>query len=548
MIVFTLLAVTLLAYWPCLGAPYLWDDISLIEQNPTLNDHANLTRYFYRDLGQFNRDPRQMGFYRPLQALTFHLEIAAFGRNATLQRLINVLLHFSAAVALWLLALSMIRRPAAAFFAGLLYALHPLCTEQVCLIANRGGLLVGALSLWTMALIARAIPRQGNVRVKWLIAAGIAYAAALLGKPNALVLIAPVGAWLWLNRFEQRKSGVWPAVLGTIGGLAMLYIVWRWGILGISHAHKAAGEGDALTRLLAIPRLTLEALRLSILPVGLRAIRSIDYAGWASAPTVLVSSAIWLVLFCLAFKARRRAPAVTFAAVWFAATMAPSSGLIPLVRPVAEHYYYLPAAAVPLALAALFAWLPKRRTIRVAMSLVLALFAVATVARAGVWQSEGRLWTDNLRYEPTNSQVLNNLGAYYAERGDSGRALSLFDRAVKANPGNLKARLNRAHQALIMGLWPEVERDLRAVLTATPCHTKALVNLGMATVLHPSAEIETLLLSHTARHNCASVVEVGKGMAYSQQGDEDRAEKHFRRFLEIAPQHPLAAGVRAQLK
>ncbi len=543
-----LAAATFAVYAPSLPAPYMWDDISLIAQNPTLDDAANIPRYFTEDLGVFNRDPRRMGFYRPLQALSFHLEVMLFGRRAPLQRAINVLWHVLAAIALFLFARSLVDSRWA-YLAGLLFALHPLCSEQVCLIANRGGLLTGALLLWTLVLLARAVPAEGAIKKRWLVAAMIAYLAALLAKPEALTLAAPAAAWLWLARPQRRRDArTWLATVALPGAMAALFAVWHWVILGISHAHKAANvEGGAVVRLLAGPRLTLEALRLSLMPVGLRAIRSLDYHAWSSVSVVVVSIVVWLMIFFVAWRVRRKAPAVTFAAVFFAAAMAPSAGVVPLVRPIAEHYYYLPAAAASLALAAAGAQF-NHRLARVLVAVVVIAFALLTAQRAWTWRSEESLWTDNLAQEPNDAQVINNLGTIYAEAGQRRRAFDLFTRAVAANPGNLKARLNRAHLAVSLGQWADALDDLRVLLANEPCQTKTLVQLGRLTVLHPTPDSAALAAQLRSGHPCAAAIDVGAGLAWDEQGRTLEARRAFQRFLQAAPDHSLAAAVRARLE
>lgn len=543
-----LLLATAVVYARALSAPYLWDDISLIGANPTLDDHANIPRYFVEDLGHFNRDPREMGFYRPMQALTFHLETALFGRLSSLQRTINMLLHALAAIAVWLLALAMLESPVWALIAGLLFAVHPLCSEQVCLIANRGGLLAACLSLWTLVMLTRAVPSSGPVDRRRLAGAAMLYALALLTKPTALIVIAPAVAWLLLFRPKQRANrAAWLAVAAMPAALALAYVAWRWGILGISHAHKASPV-DLSIRLLAMPRLTIEAVRLTLIPTGLRAIRSPDLAAWAAWPSALLSTLLWLAVLVAAWLARRKMPIVTFAAVLLTAALAPASGIIAIVRPVAEHYYYLPAAAMALALAGLGAAASRHKWSTVVAALLVLLFALGTVDRAGDWRSEQALWEDNVRHEPTNSQALNNLGTVLADQGKKADALALFDRAVAADPNNIKSHINRANLAMILERYETIYEDLAPVLHYDHCHLKALILLGHIVVLHPTYEVDALARRLKQEQKCAVALLVGQGMAFEKHDRFPEALVRYRQFLDLAPGHPLAGAVRAKVQ
>ncbi|MDP8224683.1 MAG: glycosyltransferase family 39 protein [Candidatus Lernaella stagnicola] len=537
---------TLAVYARSLPGPYLWDDISLVAANRTLDDHANLPRYFTQDLGRFNQHPRVMGFYRPMQAATFHLETALFGRSAPLQRLTNVLLHALAALALYGLALTLFRRELPALLTGLLFAVHPLCTEQVCLIANRGGVMVGAFSLLTLYGIARATD-EGKVDPKWLALAALAYIAALLSKPNALVLIVPAVAYLLAVGRRTEKQLV--AVIALLAGLALAYAGWRWGVLGISHGHKAVTT-PLWDRLLALPRLTLNAFALTLVPHRLRAIHDINLANWTSGWIVASAVAAWLLLFGAAIKVARHRPVFLLALIWFAATIAPTAGLVPLVRPVAEHYYYLPAAAGSLLWVALWSLaaerLPQRARL-IPVLVLLAAFTAYTVVRAGVWASPEKLWADNVQKEPQSSEALNNYGTVLAETNRFREAYPIFERAVARQPANLKARRNRAHAAIELGLDEVAYEDLRLLLEADPCDAKAGALLGRLVVTAASLAPANLADGLTARHRCAATIHLGAAMTLQHQGSTATATSFLQRFLDAAPEHPMAPAVRRQL-
>jgi tetratricopeptide (TPR) repeat protein len=535
-----LLVAALAVYAPALPGPYLWDDESLIAQNPTLDDARNLPRYFIEDLGHFNRDPREMGFYRPLQAVTFHLEVWLFGRRAPWQRLTNVLLHALAAIALWRLARTFFRDERHAVLAGLLFAVHPICTEQIALIANRGGALAGVLSLWTLVFLARAA--TGTRSARWWIAAGVTYLLGLLAKPEPLTLIAPALLWLWLQPLARRTRATLIAA-AVIGGLAVSFAVWHWVILGISHAHKAVAP-PLMERAAAIPGLGASVVGLILWPVRLRAIWSLDPQRYADWPTVVAAACLWVGLAVAAWRVRRRAPVFLFALVFFGAAFAPTAGLVPLIRRFAEHYYYLPAAAVCLALAGAYAHMPARRWTVVLPAVVVLAYAAGSLQRSHVWASPLRLWTDNTAKEAGSSEVWNNLGTTYLELNRPMDAGEAFNQALAWNPANPKARLNRAHLAIDTGQYEVALADLRVLLATEPCHERGLLQAGRLAVKAPGDAVAAFVQAHRQTHACAVVAWVGMGLAAGQRGRHDEAAEYFREFLDAAPNHPLAGSVR----
>ncbi|NLH50154.1 MAG: tetratricopeptide repeat protein [Myxococcales bacterium] len=550
-----LLAAVFAAYAPAIPGPYVWDDLSLIAQNPTLDDDGNLARYFFEDLGHFNQQPREMGFYRPLQALTFHLEVKIFGRNAAAQRIDNLLLHVIAVLALFGLARRLLRSDGWGFFAALLYAWHPLCTEQVCLIANRGGMLTGAFSLTALYCLARAAENRVGAAWHWYVLAGASQLAALLAKPEALVLVAPALAWLWLQPERPPRSRGFVTGILT-GGLAALFAIWHWLVLGISHAHKAVAV-PLPTRLLAVPFLTLHALQLSLLPVSLRAIRKVDLADWAAPSRLIPAMICWALILLLAWRLRRRSPAFAFATLLFAATMAPGSGVIALVRPVAEHYYYLPAAGACLMLAALFHLVSpslagrgqsgRASLIRCLAFVLAALFLLGTSNRATIWADPEQLWTDNVAKEPRSSEALNNLGTVAIEKGNATTAVAWFEKAVAANPANQKARLNLAHGLILLERLADAFAALQPVLQADPCQTKALLLLGrlLATSELPAAR-QTAEATQPAE-TCRAWIVLGEALGLENAGNAIAARLRYEHFLALSPRHPLAPAVRQRL-
>ncbi|MCZ7583098.1 MAG: tetratricopeptide repeat protein [Deltaproteobacteria bacterium] len=544
-----LLLAAFVIYARGVSAPYLWDDVSLIEQNRTLDDTANIPRYFLEDLGHFNRDPREMGFYRPLQALAFHLDAALFGRNAAAERAINILWHALAGIAVFLLAATVIPSERWAAAAGFAFVLNPLSSEQVMLIANRGGLMTAVLALWTLVFLERSLRNGKAICRKSLAVAAVLYLAALLSKPEAITMPALTALWfIFAHPKRIREARVWIATIGLVTAVTAAYAFWRWGYLGITHGHRV--EGFALPfrdRFLAAPRIMLEALRLILLPVNLRVVRSVNIAEYANAASFAVSAATWLVFFAAAFAARKRAPGLLFGLLFFALAVGPYSGLVTIMRAVVEHYYYIPTVGVCVALGAGFASWRRERVAVIVAAAVFASYAAGTVNRLGPWRSEHALWLDNVRKEPMNPHALNNLASVYAERGEPEQALPYLDASIAVNPGDVKARANRANLAVTLERWDTVLEDVRVVLDREPCHAKALVHLGRLMVRRPSADADAFAADYAAGHPCAAVLEIGRGMALEEQGRSDEARAAYERFLTAAPDHPLAGRIRERL-
>src|SRR5436853_7453674 len=102
-IVFAALIVVLLtAHIPAFRAGFVWDDTALVLRDPLIRSWRLIPEGFQHFLFL---DATASNFYRPLQRLTYGLEYWAFIFNPTPYHVTNVLLHATAALALFGLAM-----------------------------------------------------------------------------------------------------------------------------------------------------------------------------------------------------------------------------------------------------------------------------------------------------------------------------------------------------------------------------------------------------------------------------------------------------------
>jgi tetratricopeptide (TPR) repeat protein len=83
-----------------------------------------------------------------------------------------------------------------------------------------------------------------------------------------------------------------------------------------------------------------------------------------------------------------------------------------------------------------------------------------------------------------------------AESGDRGRALELFDQAIRLDPRNAEALFNRGKIHRDAGLHDQAVADLRAAIASSPGLVKARINLAIALMdVRDLAGAETELLA-----------------------------------------------------
>ncbi len=81
--------------------------------------------------------------------------------------------------------------------------------------------------------------------------------------------------------------------------------------------------------------------------------------------------------------------------------------------------------------------------------------------------------------DPTRADALHRLAVVHDRKGEPLAAGPLYQRALKAGPGNPDLFCDRGYSLYLQGRYPEAERDLRQALAVEPKHARARVNLGL---------------------------------------------------------------------
>jgi protein-S-isoprenylcysteine O-methyltransferase Ste14 len=179
--------------------------------------------------------------YRPLVMATYALNYAWGRTDPTGYHVVNIGLHLAAVCLVILLVWNLTADRLAAFFGGLLFALHPIQTEAVNYITARSSVLYGAASLVAVVLFIRyrRSPRSGMLA--W---ASLSYAAALLSKEAAVIVPALlVGYDVIVRRCGRRGLVRWlrPHAVFALLTLASIRLV----VVPMEERALVAKFGDA---------------------------------------------------------------------------------------------------------------------------------------------------------------------------------------------------------------------------------------------------------------------------------------------------------------
>ncbi|MEC8424893.1 MAG: hypothetical protein VX000_14010, partial [Myxococcota bacterium] len=371
-----LLVVAAAAYAPLWGVSFSWDDEALIVDNQLTGDLARWPEFFTRDLWSTTRlSSLKSGYYRPLLLVSLALDRALFGLSSTAAHVHSLLWHLGAVAALYALLLRF-AAPFAAVAGASLFALHPVQSEVLALVAARNDAMAAALVLAALGLLA---PRE--VRPGRLLLAGLLALGGLLSKESAILAVVMLGAldlarwrrpgpfrryavlgaavcaYLPLRRMADLDAAITPdagafslladnaiAVAGVYGKL----VVWPWPLTPARHINYLPPIGDTLFGLVVLGS--------------------------------LAGAAVW--------RGERRA-LVLAGGAWAIASFVPSLAATLDKGLLGERYLYLPLAGLALSLVGAAPRMPRWSALAIAAPSVLAL-----QLRLPTWEDSRTVWQD----------------------------------------------------------------------------------------------------------------------------------------------------------
>ncbi len=380
---------------------------------------------------------------------------------------------------------------------ALIWVVHPLQTQSVTYVIQRGESMMGLFYLLTLYCTVRG---AGSARpATWYIGAVIVCALGMGCK--AVMITAPVVVllydWTFLRepvRGMMRRR--WPLYLGLIATFSIPAAggLFRSVLTPPADVTVSLGFGyEDITPwqyLLTQSEVLLHYLRLSFWPDPL----CLDYA-WPAANSVrevVLPGLLIVLLLSLTIWALWRRWWPGFAGAWFFVILSPTSSFVPIKDIAFEHRMYLPLAGViviavagaavicrRLADSLNIARAARRAVALIAVSAVVSALIYGTVQRNEDYDSRLTMWSRVAALRPNNSRAQLNLGNALFNV-DLERAIRAYERALSLDPSATQARHNLANAALKQGRLDAAIEGYRKVVEQEPGYVRAWYNMGNA--------------------------------------------------------------------
>lgn len=536
-----------LAYLSSFSVPFLFDDFYHIVDN-------------LRIRGLLHPVQVLTGTTRPLVALSLAVNYAAGGLSVWGYHAFNLAVHLLAGLALFGVIRRTLLNPRSApryreqatelaLAASLLWLLHPLQTQSVTYVIQRGESLMGLFYLLTLYCVIRG----------WAGWAVLACALGMLSKP--VMVTAPLMVLLYDRIFLSPSWGElfrrrWKLVAGLVATWGILPLVLASGAQeyrGLVGLHL--NQASPLAYLLTQPGVILHYLRLSFWPHPL----ILDYQ-WPIARSFgqvlpsaiavggLLAATFWALWPALAEAppcafAERRRPEIGFWGAWFFGILAPTSSFLPIADTAFEHRMYLPLAAVILlSLLGLRTLMGRRPLLFWAVPfLLIPAAAFTTFHRNQLYGDPAAFWADQISHRPDNARGYVNLGAALQTAGRSPEAIEAFRKALSLQPDQADAHNDLAYMLLLQNNLEEAELNYREALRLSP--NLAMAHKGMGMLLQKKGRLEEAAAEYTEALRLNPVfsdARVQLGLIRQMQGQVQEAFEQYREALKVNPREPAA--------
>lgn len=349
---------------------------------------------------------------------------------------------------------------------ALVWMLHPLQTQSVTYIIQRCESLMGLFFFVGFYTFARALTATRSTG--WLAATVVAFVVSggfkettVVFPPLVLLYDRAFGAGTLLGALRRRK---WFYLALGVLWARMLWVTAGSALTGVT-SDRPEGRVDMdvgfgiqtispYEYLLTQAGVIVHYLRLSVWPTNL----CFDYQGWpiARSPADVAWQLLVVVgLLGASLWAAVRRPAAGFVALWFFATLAPTSSIMPIIDVAFEQRMYLPLASLvvfamlggAMLLERLAARSERPHVLRLSAAVLVALLAIVlgvrTAARNEVYRTPVTMWEDTVRKNPNGYRSHSNYAQALIMAGRYDDAVKASENAIQVDPDARMSYVNK---------------------------------------------------------------------------------------------------------
>jgi tetratricopeptide (TPR) repeat protein len=494
-------------------------------------------------LGKFFKG-ENLGMYAPFSWIAYWVGQGISGKEAWGYHLLGLLLHALNATMVYALLKSLTGRVWAAFFAALLFAVHPVQVEAVSWAAALSTVLFSTFylgSLWSY------LQWKHRAKMAWLGLSFLAFLAACLSKSAAVTLPLMLLAMdLYLDKNDETTSGsnqLKNSLLNKVPFFAAAFIFGLYTFTtreleGHNIEASSAVFSFADRFLMACQTLLFYPVKI-LVPIGF----SVSYPfvkmnglwGWDyyAAPLVLIGIglAVWM-------KFRENRDVLLGIALY----LLPLSIMLPF-RTVgsfelrSDRYVYISCIGL-FFLAGIFLEKIKPELQNILMISAAALFAFLAFRQTHVWEDGVKLFENCTQKTPESSLCQCNLAYNQLISNDYPGAIEHYSESLKYDPETVEAYNGRGQAYFQVRKYPEALADFTAAIQAGIVTPKLFLNKGKCLViLNRAAEAVPDLNRSIELEPKSAEAFYFRGVAHEKGGDVPKALADYGQAILLNPNY-----------
>ncbi len=464
---------TIVVFFSALDGVYLnWDDDQQIVNNA---DVLNLSWQSFKNYFT----TFYVASYQPLASLSFGIEYYLFGNNPFVPHFTNLILHlFNVILVYSLLKRIITNQKVFLFFIVGAFAIHPFQAELLGWISTRSTLLCSSFLLLTcIQYQSYIIKKEHNKKHYWF--ALLLFTLSLLSKSTAVVLpfVLILFDYLYKRKFTL-KLFLEKSLFFT--GSIMI------GIVSLISREVADSQGSfndyyTLYEKISISSFSVfQYLNKSFFPEDL-----VFFYGYpfkliegGSIELKFLLAPIWvafIVLFC--WIVYRKTSSETkrlwiFGVAFFIINIMIVVNVTTFSATFfAERYMYLAIIGVFLSIAFLAQILVKntpilKNGVYIVLVIFLVTLALKTRERSSLWTTDFKLWSYIEKAKGQTSTPYRKLGQIYANKGNTNKAVEIYNNGIKINPYSIDLYYWRALSIIELGDLEYAKKDLSRVIAS----------------------------------------------------------------------------------
>jgi protein O-mannosyl-transferase len=437
-----ILILSSLIYCNTFSNSFCWDDHVNIVDNNDLRGTA------WSDIVKVVSTP-YLQMYTPVTNLTYYINYQVSGTGTAFYHFCNLLFHLFTIFLLYKLFRLLSGRMEVAFFASLIFAVHPMNVEAVSWISARSTTLYCIFLISSLIFYVKYLRNGENSALLFSV---LFFFFSAMAKSAGVVLPLLLFTVDWL---EKRK----PSFRMIAEKIPFVAVALFFGWLTVNIRYNTSASDIIYNKYNLIDKFLLVTYSLShylikyVFPSGLcNAFGTPDKINGHLPAEYYFSVLLIPFLLLMVFRTGKYKRLFQFGIAFYIISLLLVLQIVPFGRDlVADRYAYLPYAGICYVVGFLFGDIYnnqfeflKRSQGSILLVIIVFLFSAISFNRNKVWKDDVALFKDAIEKRPENFFPYYFVGTHYTNFGDPNEAIRYLNTSLELNPLNAEAYNNRA--------------------------------------------------------------------------------------------------------